>query len=648
MRFRYSLWFVLLTFAFVPNPLNAQTVSVTKANWFFSPYNWNLIGTSDVTRVPVIPVGPALVPNEAVTTQPGAYFTVSFTNSSQAVLNLDIVGVPFSGDSSSMVVQWRVDGTLFPAHTLLSSDTKLTLAANLNSDLHTVQFWLVSSDYHQDRWKPSITTQSGFAGPAQSLRVTGMTLDPGATVAAPTGLKPKRILFFGDSIAEGTVVSPADDARQTYAPLCAQLLNAEYGVVANPGQGWSGNIAPTSGVPVFGDAYALSYGQMPRIFQANGIPYPDYVILNMGTNDAIMGTLPDTVTADVLSWLQQMRADMPTSQVFVMVPFGGFYAQALQSACFQFQLANPMDTQVSFLNLGVTAQTGLTAQVPGGTAQSYDGIHPNAATHRALGFQLTAAVQTALGRNDFSGTGKSDLILQNIASNQIAAWFMNDATVQNGAFIPAVPDAAYQVVGSADFNGDGRPDFVFQNRVTGQIALWFMNGTTLLGGAPAGLTPSNDYKVVGVGDFNGDGKPDIVFQNQTTNQIAFWFMDGAQVTGGAVLEQIPAAGYHVVGTADFNRDGQLDLLFQNDKTGALVVWYLNGTHYSGGSAISAVPAPGYHVESIADFDGDGRPDVILRDGNGNIVLWHLNDASVFLAESLSLRLDTAFRIVGPR
>ena len=58
---------------------------------------------------------------------------------------------------------------------------------------------------------------------------------------------------------------------------------------------------------------------------------PIYVVLNMGTNDAIFGDIltparPDMVTEYALAWLHQMRAYLPYSQVFIVVPFGGFYA----------------------------------------------------------------------------------------------------------------------------------------------------------------------------------------------------------------------------------------------------------------------------------------------------------------------------------
>ena len=636
MRCVFRIGFVFLALLVLTQTVWGQTIPVGNSNWFFSPYNWNTLGAA-----------------ETVTNQPGAYFSLQFAHSSRAILNLDTVNTPASGDFTSMSVQWQIDSTVYPVHTLKLSDTQLTLATGLSLSAHTVRFWFVSSDYHQDRWTRTTNTAGGFLAPAQSIRITGMTLDPGAQALPPNGLRPKRILFFGDSITEGAVIGPANDAGRTYAVTCARLLDAEYGTVGNAGQGWTCSNAPASGVPIFRDAFALFYGQGPRLPLLNGAVAPDYVLLNMGTNDAIFGDLfnparPELVTDYALAWLHQMRAFLPYSQVYIVVPFGGFYAQALQDAYTRYIVSRPDDRKVGFLNLGPTAQTGITKQVQGGTPQSYDGIHPNAGTHRALGFQLAAALQTAMGRNDLNGDGKSDLILQNMASNRIAAWFMNGATVQTGAFVNPIPDPDFQVVGSADFNRDGKPDFVFQSRRTGQVAIWYMNGTAFLGGSLISQTPSSGYKVVGIGDFNGDGKPDIVFQNETTRQIAFWFMDGAEVMGGKIMDQIPEAGYHVVGVGDFDRDGQNDLLFQDGASGRLALWHLNGAQYASGAGFSSVPPPHYHVEAVSDFDGDGRPDIVLRNSDGNLLLWHADDANVYLIEKIPIALDSAFRIAGPR
>ncbi len=649
MRLRYGLWFLLISLLVLPQTLYGQsiTIPISNSHWFFSPYNWNVPGKIKFSAFSAM-ASPSTV-DETVTNQPGAYFTLSFANSTQAVLNLDTLGIPAGGNATTLVVQWRIDGTLYPAHSLSLTDTQMTLATGLTTTAHTLQFWLVSSDYHQDRWTKATPLLNGYLAPAQSLRVSGLTLDAGATVSTSSALRPKRILFYGDSITDGDKMTPLDDAGQAFTVTCAQLLNAEYGVVGTPGQGWACNIAPTTGLGFFGDSFAQYYAQTPRFSLINTFPDPDYVFINIGTNDSIFGSLPGTVTVNVLACMQRLRNYLPSSQIVLVVPFGGFQAQALQLAYAQYTLAQPSDKKVTFLNLGPTAQIGLTAQTPLGTAQSFDGIHPNPATHRALGCQLAAALQTALGRNDFNGDGKSDLVLQNIASNQIGTWFQNDTLVLNSALYPNIPNSDYPLVTSGDFNGDGKPDYIFQSLTTNQIAYWYMDGPNIIGNPMVARVPASGCKIVGAGDFNGDGKLDLVFQDQNTNKVVVWYMDGAMPIGnGSAISQIPAAGYKVVGVGDFNRDGQPDLLFQNVTTGALVVWYLNGVQVVGGEVVSVMPSPGYHVEAVADFDGDGRPDVVMRDGNGNVQIWHLDNAYVYLIESLSARLDPAFRIAGPR
>ena len=41
-----------------------------------------------------------------------------------------------------------------------------------------------------------------------------------------------------------------------------------------------------------------------------------------------------------------------------------------------------------------------------------------------------------------------------------------------------VPDLNWRVRGAGDFNGDFQADLIWQNEATGQIAAWLMEGTT--------------------------------------------------------------------------------------------------------------------------------------------------------------------------
>ena len=76
--------------------------------------------------------------------------------------------------------------------------------------------------------------------PVNVFRVTGLTLDSGASLSAPT-LGTKRYLFFGDSITEGvnTLATSGNvnndltdnDGTLTWAALFARSQNVEYGIV---------------------------------------------------------------------------------------------------------------------------------------------------------------------------------------------------------------------------------------------------------------------------------------------------------------------------------------------------------------------------------------------------------------------------------
>jgi hypothetical protein len=214
-------------------------------------------------------------------------------------------------------------------------------------------------------------------------------------------------------------------------------------------------------------------------------------------------------------------------------------------------------------------------------------------------FSLTPPSDYALvGAGDFSGNGSTTLVLQSRTTNQIAFWYTsgaNNATISGGNFLNTTPPAGWKVVGVGDFNGDGKSDLVFQNQATNQVAIWFMNGYLYQGGVLLPFTPPAGWTVAGVGDFNADGFPDLAFQNQTTGQIALWYMNGATYVGGTVLTTVPASGWKVVGVGDYNGDGSADLLFQNQTSNQAAVWYLTNGSFAGGDVLSLAPPSGWKI-----------------------------------------------------
>jgi hypothetical protein len=135
---------------------------------------------------------------------------------------------------------------------------------------------------------------------------------------------------------------------------------------------------------------------------------------------------------------------------------------------------------------------------------------------------------------------------------------------------------AYKVVATGDFNGDGRSDIVLQDASTGNVAIWQLNaaGTAIASGAVIGGAAG--WNVITSGDFNGDGRSDIALQNASTGDVAVWLLNttGTAITSGAVLGGSGTA-WKVMGAGDFNGDGRSDLILQNSGSGDVAEWQLN-------------------------------------------------------------------------
>src|SRR6185503_18172640 len=119
---------------------------------------------------------------------------------------------------------------------------------------------------------------------------------------------------------------------------------------------------------------------------------------------------------------------------------------------------------------------------------------------------------------NFNGDGPSDLALVDQRSDTVSILFGQGVR--------------------GDFNGDGKPDIPWRNQATGGDVLWFMSGTNLAGGAVLPAVIDAAWEIVGTADFNGDGKTDILWRNRATGQNVAWFMNGAGLEtlgGGAFL-----------------------------------------------------------------------------------------------------------------
>lgn len=218
---------------------------------------------------------------------------------------------------------------------------------------------------------------------------------------------------------------------------------------------------------------------------------------------------------------------------------------------------------------------------------------------------------SVVGTGYFTGGGHAAILLQNASTTQLYEYQMNGTTVSSGGYVSRVPGAGWNVVGIGDFAGRGVDDILFQNQSTTQLYEYQMSGTTASPGGAVSLTPGAGWSVVGVGDFNGDGKADILLQNASTTQLYEYQMNGTSVISGGFVSRVPGVGWKVVGTGDFDGDGKADILFQNTSTTQVYEYQMNGTDAVSGASLGIAGA-GWNVVATGDYNGDGKADVLFQ------------------------------------
>ncbi len=215
---------------------------------------------------------------------------------------------------------------------------------------------------------------------------------------------------------------------------------------------------------------------------------------------------------------------------------------------------------------------------------------------------------------------------------------INSLTFDGWAYLLTVADSAWTMVGRADFDGDGKTDILWRNTDSGLNVVWYMDGANFKGWAYLLTVTDQDWTIVGTDDFDRDGKPDILWRNTDSGQNVVWYMDGANFKGWAYLPTVTDPEWKIVGSGDFNGDGKPDILWKNTSLGMTiaVVWYMNGatladwTYYNNGYYLSYVKEPAWNLVGTGDFDGDGYPDTLWRNtstGANRVV--HSNSPSMY-------------------
>lgn len=355
----------------------AELIPVTSPAIYFSPYNTDSDGNG--------PVGPNNVrtgSTRASWIYAGAYLKTRFTGSS-ASLRIDIRSMNPAGAPPKF--RWTVDGGPMQTTQAAASATTLDLANGLPPGTHTLQLFLAATDANYDRWQK----------PEQVVHIEGLLLDEGATAMAPEHIASRRAIFFGDSITEGAWVLgnsnrvvnrkyvdwvAHSDATQAWPRYLAEVLDVEFGLCGSGGMSWlRGSHA---GIPALPESWRFHYKDRPRSFT----PAPDFVFVNMGTNDG-----PRDTAAAAAQWLRDVRQAIPApAEIVVIVPFAqtgkAHLEQAAQSAG---------DKHVQVVDLGPRWSRGI-RKYGTPTLESHDGLHPNVEANGLFAALLAAALASRL------------------------------------------------------------------------------------------------------------------------------------------------------------------------------------------------------------------------------------------------------------
>jgi len=341
----------------------ASTVQIAhnNANVFYSPSNWDDRGAYMSSA------------------NPGAYARMTFSGTSVGVkVDVSAMAAANLPAASYPIVRTVIDGVLF-SDTQLTSAGGVVMRSGLSAGTHTLDVHFLAADINNgDRW----------ATPVNAVRISGFTLDSGASLSA-VSKRSKSALFFGDSIWEGylaagtvTTQPVGNSSLLTTVPFIAKAFDAEYGVIAFSGQGYQA--AGNNGPVAFPSAYASYSSGRSRLVAGLFSPAPDFIFVQHGTNG-------NTTQADVQTMIANLRAAAPNARILMLVPANGKARAQITAA-----VAAVASPTVNLIDIGTAYAAGISAFGGGANLYSLDGLHPNPMSNALVGAANVRAIQTAL------------------------------------------------------------------------------------------------------------------------------------------------------------------------------------------------------------------------------------------------------------
>lgn len=365
-------------------PGNAKTFPVTDPGLYFSPYNTYSDGTGRL-----LPTNVRADSHYALWIHPGSYLKTSFAGTAASLL-LDTGTISEGGFPR---LSWSIDNQPLQSKILEHGARSLLLAHALPPGKHALVLYLSATDANYDRWKT----------PVEAVKIHGVELDSGGKLALPTGpvsLSRSNAIFFGDSITEGAwtlgnsnrIVQghyvdwvAHSDAVYSWPTILASALGFEFGNCGSASMSWLSPARPAY-LPPLPEAWDSYFEGHSRLYNGKLAPKPDYVFVNMGTNDGNRDT-----SQAAAKWLDAIRSAVDRkTPVIVIIPFGQQNRESLNRA-----IGAAHDRFVFKVDLGPRWAHGLD-HYGQPSLVAFDGLHPRADVSGLYAALVAAAVKHAL------------------------------------------------------------------------------------------------------------------------------------------------------------------------------------------------------------------------------------------------------------
>lgn len=233
-----------------------------------------------------------------------------------------------------------------------------------------------------------------------------------------------------------------------------------------------------------------------------------------------------------------------------------------------------------------------------------------------------------VGRGDFSGDGKSDILWRNKVSGANTIFTMNSATIVSSESINPVRDMNWQVKGVQDFDGDGKADIFWHHATRGDTVIFLMNGHAIKLSQGVKTVTDLNWEVAAVGDMNGDNKGDILWRHKLNGKTIVWQMDGAKLAKSYSTKTVDTS-WTLVGLGDLDGNGSDDIIWRNKLDGRNWAHLMHQSQLLRSQQINTVADSNWYIADILDLNGDGKDDLFWRNkANDNTYVYWMSGVKI--------------------